>query len=186
MYIELRRHSTKQGTGNSDLSSEGIELAKNIGSDQLRGKGFTHFYVSPVTRTQQTMKLFAQGATDFGEIRESLFLGEQSPLSSDKALELWGGVCHEAEDAGEDMMLAALERAPEVTNTLVQESAKAFLKWVKEMPEKAKVLVVNHSPAIEILILGLTGTVIKQLEPCEGVKLSIDQGEVSFEEIRLN
>lgn len=186
MYVELRRHSTKQGVGNADLSEEGMALATTLGQEQLKNQGFTHFFVSPVKRTQQTLELFAQGAGDFGEVTSQLFLRDKNPLSSEEALHLWEGICHTAEAAGEDMITAAIEKAPEVTHELARQAAQAFRQWTSTIPDDAKVLVVNHSPAIEILVLGLTGETIKQLQPCEGVKLSIRGEEISFEEIRLS
>ena len=43
--IALYRHSTKTQPGDADLSPEGIALAKTVGAS-LRGKGFTHLFVS--------------------------------------------------------------------------------------------------------------------------------------------
>lgn len=59
--IEFRRHSIKDGTGNYMIGPNGYAFARRVGERQLRDRGFTHFFVSTLWRTRQTLAAFAEG-----------------------------------------------------------------------------------------------------------------------------
>lgn len=65
MEIEFRRHSIKDGPVPAMIGPMGCALAREVGRRQLRGWGFTAFYVSTYWRTHQTLAAFAEGAGVF-------------------------------------------------------------------------------------------------------------------------
>jgi broad specificity phosphatase PhoE len=178
--IYLMRHSIKTGTGNSGLSIEGIKLAKEIGSSKLRDKHFTHLFVSPLSRTTDTLNSLSDGAGDFPKQRYEIF-PLQTVSSSDDGMKLWEGVCHEAEINGGDMMEAALREDSKRAEKIANKGAKAFNEWIKSLPENSTALVVNHSPFLELIAYGLFGDAIPQLQPCEGFRVLSKDGALTFE-----
>lgn len=173
--IALYRHSTKTQPGDADLSPEGIALAKTVGAS-LRGKGFTHLFVSSLSRTRETIDLFAQGAGDFPEVPYALFPPHTDVSSTKEGLSLWGGACNRAEHQGNDMMRAALQEEPILSQKMAEEGAESFRKFVGFLPEEANALVVDHSPFLELLAYGLFDVVMKQLDFCEGFVIEEHEG----------
>lgn len=177
--VELRRHSIKLGTGNSNLSPDGIELAKKIGQTKLQGKGFTHLFISPLQRTTNTMNLFAEGAEDFPSIDYMIFPPHMEVSETDLAMKLWTEVCHTAEKAGEDMMEAAIH--DQAGPIVAKEASESFRRWLDELPEDSRSLVVGHSPFIELIVFGLFGKKLTQLQPGEGVVILKDKDKLILE-----
>lgn len=62
--IECRRHSIKDGTGGYMVGPKGYAFARRVGEAHLRGRDFSHYYVSTLWRTHQTLAAFAEGAGD--------------------------------------------------------------------------------------------------------------------------
>ena len=179
--VSLFRHSTKNGIGDSELSPEGIELAKKIGQ-KLRGQEFTRLYISPLSRSGATMKAMAEGAGDFPEQEPKLFPPHGVSATPD-GMALWQGVCHEAEKVGEDMMQAALNQDAEVANKVAHDGAEAFQTWIATLPENANVLVVHHSPFLELIAYGLFGEVMPRLQPCEGFQVVEENGVLKMKKV---
>ena len=48
--------------------------------------------------------------------------------------------------------------------------------WFETLPDDANVLVVHHSPFLELIAYGLFGEVLPQLQPCEGFKIIDEDG----------
>ncbi|NQV12585.1 histidine phosphatase family protein [Candidatus Uhrbacteria bacterium] len=179
--ILLFRHSIKEGTGNRALSSEGIDLARKIGEDRLRGMKFTDFYVSTLERTGATMDAFELGAGDFPKIDHKVFPPHIEVSESPDAMTLWSGACQTAEEAGVDMMQAVLELEPDLSNKISSLAAKSFTRWVADLPEDSNVLVVGHSPFLELMAFGLFAEQLPQLQPCDSYSIIEDD-----KELRLN
>lgn len=180
MRIELRRHSLKNATGNA-LSPEGIELAKRIGREQLRGVGYTHVAASSYFRTVQTICAFAEGAGDFG-CSEIMIL---DALGTNRVWD-WQGYF-----AMYDVVINPDEPL------VIQESERMAVNLVeaaKELPTDARLLCVGHTPLIECLTLGLVHEVVRPFRECEGVDIALEIANepglrqatnISWEEIRL-
>ncbi|PJC24376.1 hypothetical protein CO057_03135 [Candidatus Uhrbacteria bacterium CG_4_9_14_0_2_um_filter_41_50] len=177
--IYLFRHSTKSSVGDAPLSQEGIHLAKIIGHDKLSGKDFTHLFISPLSRSADTLKSMTEGAGDFLDIKPTIFPPHAVSADSD-GMTLWEGVCHEAELAGEDMMQAALQKDSVRAESIAKESAQAFTNWVASMPDDSRVLVVHHSPFLELMVYGLFNKVLPQLQPCEGCVIIENHGKLQL------
>ncbi len=179
--VELYRHSIKLGHGDCDLSPEGIEKAMAMGRELLRGKGYTHLYVSPLIRTTETINAFALGAGDFPDVTLQEFPPHVTVSTSQEAMRLWTGVCHRAEAHGTDMLQAVLEQEAEVGQVVAAEAAKAFVLWLKDLPEEAHALVVGHSPFLELMIYGLFNKQLTQFQPCDGACITFNDGVLSLE-----
>jgi broad specificity phosphatase PhoE len=183
--VELRRHSTKLGSGDTDLSHVGVWLAEKVVEHELRNKGFTLLFESPLKRTKETLAAFSKSAGDFPKIAPELFPPHMEVSETEEGMYLWSGVCHHAERENADMMQAALEGEPERTNALARKAATAFKRWLSALPENTNVLVVGHSPFIEIVAFGLFEKVIPQLQPCEGIRIVEQDQGYQLAELRL-
>jgi hypothetical protein len=96
-------------------------------------------------------------------------------------VELWTGVCNDADQAGEDKLSAALEKEPELTKLIARRGADSFRKWIDTLPEGTNALVVGHSPFLELIAYGLFEVIMPQLEPCEGFRIVEKENKLSFE-----
>lgn len=172
--IELRRHSIKIGPGDTDLSEQGERLARKVGNESLRGKGFTHLFVSTLARTTATLIAFREGAGDFPDIEPVIFVPHVDVGETDECMKLWQGSCHGAEQRGEDMLVCTLRDEGDLSRKIAGLAAESFKAWAKELPDECHALVVGHSPFLELIILSLFGRQIKQFQPCEGCIIRMD------------
>lgn len=179
--IQFCRHSIKQGPGDTDLSDAGIRLAQRIGSSFLRGKNFSQVFTSSLKRTRDTAVEFMRGAGDFPQLSLQVFPPGADAGGTEEAMNLWGGVCNEAEHAGQDMLQAALQKEGKVAHEIAEMSAASFKKWIASLPDGANVLVVGHSPFLELMVYGLFGIVLPQLLYCEGFIITEDCGVLRLE-----
>ncbi len=180
--FEFRRHSIKDGTGNYMIGPAGYAFARKVGEHQLRGKDFTHFYVSGLFRTQQTLAAFAEGAGDF-DTKQS---PETDPVflvskANEDNIVLWHGVCAAAEATGEDMMFASLRYEKDRVDALADTVAQTFHAWAETMPDDANVLVVGHSPLMEFIPYGLNRTVLSGLRECSGFRIVLGGKEIQID-----
>mgnify|MGYP001610436709 CR=1 FL=1 len=182
--IFLYRHAKKVGHGDVHLSNEGIESACRVGETQLRGKNFSLFFVSSRNRTKETLSAFRKGAGDFLFVEPKIFPLHTDVFSSEDAMKLWEGVCNEAEQKNEDMLLAALQKDHERTERISFQAGEAFKKWIHTLPNDTNVLVVYHSPALELIVYNLFGITLTQLKPSEGFKINERDDELIFESIK--
>lgn len=171
MEIEFRRHSIKDGPVPAMIGPSGYALAREVGRRQLRGRGFTAFYASTYWRTHQTLAAFAEGAGDFVLPRMPEILPLYVAWPEVKAL--WGA-CAEAERRGEDLVAAAFANDPLLVRRAAEEFSGLFEAWVAGLGADARVLVVGHSPHVEITAYGLTGVVMPGLKECQGVRVRTD------------
>lgn len=167
--IEFRRHSVKDGPNKQMIGQFGYRLARLYGERELRGSKFTHFFVSSLWRTHQTLVAFAEGAGDFNLVHSPPF----SPIYvvSPEVKSMWQA-CRQAEKQSKDMVAAAFAFDQAQAEKVAAETAEMFRAWVKEFPDGANVLVVGHSPSLELMAYGLTGMKIAGLGECEGFRLS--------------
>lgn len=180
--IECRRHSVKDGTGGYMLGPKGYAFARRVGEHQLRGRDFSHFYVSTLWRTHQTLAAFAEGAGDFDLKRAPEFDPFfQIAESEEDAIALWHGVCHAAEMAGEDMMAASMRYEKNRVDRIARLVTDAFRAWVAALPEDANVLMVGHSPLLEFVPYGLFGVVLPALRECNGFRIVEEGGELRLD-----
>ncbi len=169
--FEFRRHSIKDGPTSATIGPKGYALARAVGAAQLRGKGFTDFFVSSFFRTHQTFAAFAEGAGDF-----MLKLAPAYPpiyVEREDAWALWR-FCRGAEIRGEDMMAAALAHDRTLALGLGYEFVSRFVCWARDFADGANVLVVGHSPHLEMLAYALTGTLVPGLRECQGLRIIHD------------
>lgn len=171
--FEFRRHSIKDGPTSAAIGPKGYAFARAVGAAQLRGRGFNAYFASGFWRTQQTLAAYAEGAGDF----RIKFTPQSPPIYVERSdvWELWR-ICREAEIRGEDMMAAALAHDGGLVRHLSSEIAAMFRAWSAAFDGGAHVLIVGHSPHMEILALGLSGSVLPGLKECEGVRVALDGG----------
>lgn len=179
--IELRRHSTKSGPGDTDLSSVGIELARKKGAEKLVNKKFTLLYQSPLKRTQDTLKIMKEAAGDFPDVDPENFLPHMEVSQTEEAMHLWRGACHRAEKIHQDMMSCVLQEEAETAGSIARAGAASFQKWLAALPENTHALVIGHSPFLELIAFGLFGRSLPQLQPCEGFRIIQKRGELYLE-----
>lgn len=176
--VELRRHSTKAGYGNASLSLEGVERAERIGLEEMRGKGYTHFFISTLPRTGETLDALRRGAGDFADTSPEIFPVGLEVSTGRDGMRLWDGVCAKAEIEGRDKMVAAMTEDTEVAEKVAKAAAASFTAWIATLPEGAHVLVIHHSPFLEMIAYGLFGTTMPELEPCDGFFIIAENGEL--------
>lgn len=169
--FEFRRHSIKDGPTSAAIGPNGYTFARAVGAAQLRGRAFSAFFASGFWRTQQTLAAYAEGAGDF----RIKFTPQSPPIYVERSdvWELWR-ICREAEIRGEDMMAAALAYDGGFVRLLAFEVAALFASWASSFDAGARVLVVGHSPHMEILAFGLSGAVLPGLKECEGVRVTLE------------
>ena len=172
--IEIRRHALKDSGPRKDmLSPEGIEQARKVGAEQMKGKGYTQIVVSELFRTSQTAAAMAEGAGDFTAasltVSPALFTTRMAELVA--YVKEHGAVVK----ANHPLIMAEAMRM-----------GTQFQTFVALLPDDAHELAVGHSPLLETLVFGLTGKVISPLKECEGVILTFDGKDFTIvEEIRL-
>lgn len=171
MEIEFRRHSIKDGPIPAMIGPAGCALAREVGRRQLRGRRFDAFYVSTYWRTHQTLAAFAEGAGDFVLKLMPQILPLYVAWPEVKAL--WGA-CAEAERRGEDLVAAAFANDPLLVRRAAEEFSGMFEAWIDTFDDGARVLVIGHSPHMEILAHGLTGVVMPGLKECQGFRVRCD------------
>lgn len=163
MRIELRRHSLKgEGEQKDMLSPEGIELARHVGAEQMRGKGYTHLVVTRWFRTAHTAAAMAEGAGDF----TCAGLTVSSALDSRRGKD-WG------EYFKQHGMNIIRENALVISES--ERMATEFRALCSSLPGHANLLGIGHTPFVECLVLGLTGNVFDPFRECEGVILDFDE-----------
>lgn len=166
--IEVRRHALK-GTGSQKdmLSPEGYEQARQVGSDNMRDKGFTHVVVSPYFRTAQTAAAFAEGAGDFTAAKLTI----SNALFTDR-MDEWMAYHKEHGAVVKPESALIEEEAGRMANDLKN--------LVDSLPEGSHLLCVGHTPFVETLIYGLTSRVINPLSECEGVEIEAEIDSKTF------
>ncbi len=169
--FEFRRHSIKDGPARGMIGPKGFALARAVGERQLRGRNFTHFFGSALWRTHQTLAAFDEGAGDF----RCKATPDHAPLYPlwRELLALWR-VCSDAAKRGEDMLQTALKHDPALAERASVETVSAFRAWAPTLPDGARVLVVGHSPSMELIPLGLHGLTIPGLKECQGFRITVD------------
>jgi phosphohistidine phosphatase SixA len=172
--VEFRRHACKDGANRHLIGPIGHREARLIGERQLRGLQFTDFYVSRLFRTTQTLVSFAEGAKDM--VLPGHFNPPVAPWNAaaenDRALAFWRHVGHQAEVAGEDLVTGCLYREPQLCAEIGRHAAVIFRKWLHELPDEARVLVVGHSPFMEFMIMDMFGgAIIPGLRFCDGLRI---------------
>lgn len=172
--FEFRRHSIKDGATPHLVGPKGHRLARAVGERQLRGRGFTGFFASGLFRTHQTMVGFGEGAGDFVLLKRL----QSAPINLDdeRSMAFYRGIS-KAEGRGEDLFQAAFAFDREWTEHMAREMARIFReKWLPEFKDGDKVLVVNHSPSMEIFLFGMVpGLIIPGMKECEGFRLFVER-----------
>lgn len=171
--FEFRRHSIKDGPTSAAIGPKGYAFARAVGAEQLRGRAFNAFFASGFWRTQQTLAAYAEGAGDF----RIKFTPQSPPIYVERSdvWDMWR-ICREAEIRGEDMMAAALAHDGGLVRQLSTEVAALFRSWSATFDSGTHALIVGHSPHMEILALGLSGSVVPGLKECEGIGIALDGG----------
>ena len=157
IVFEFRRHSIKDGSARGVIGPRGYALAREVGEQQLRWQPFTHFFGSTLWRTHQTLAAFYEGAGNMC----SKFTPEHAQFYLDwpELMGLWKE-CAEGAKRGEDMMRVALNHDFELTHRAAIEVANKFREWTQSFPDGARILVVGHSPYMELIPYGLEGLII--------------------------
>jgi phosphohistidine phosphatase SixA len=133
-----------------------------------------------LNRTRQTLEIFKRCAGDFSEVEPQIFR-PNAAAETERGMTLWSGVCNTAEHRGEDMLEAALTKAPEISNEIAKDGASAFKQWLTGLPDSSQVLVVGHSPFLELIVFGLLNIKIPALQPCDGFRLIEVNGELKYQ-----
>lgn len=169
--FEFRRHSVKDGPDAKMIGPMGYRLAREVGRRQLRGRGFSHFFASPIYRTHQTLAAFAEGAGDFRLIQTPSNAPIYAPHPDTGRIY---ATCWAAEQRGEDLVAAALAAHYDLVATLAETAADIFETWCRVLPRGARVLVIGHSPEMEFLPLGLKSVRLASLRFCQGFRIGWD------------
>lgn len=175
--FEFRRHADKDGDeARQMIGPVGFKFACLVGEHDLRGQAFTDFFCSNRFRTPQTLTGFALGAGDF----RLKYNPEHAPIYPRVAgAEAMFRACSEAEGRGEPIYRAARLFDESLVREMGRTAAGMFRAWAAELPPDARVLVVGHSPSMEILLFGLCNMVIPSLKECQGFVLKVDgSGEI--------
>lgn len=160
------------------LTSDGEARAERVGAEWLRDRNVRHLVTTPYFRTTQTAVAMARGAGDWRVEAHDL----ERNWVPDTAMEQWDRV---EGAAGEWNM----EKMRDADPTFVtQESVRcgAILRgYALACPDEGSLVIVAHTPSIEMAVLGATGILIKALEPCEGVELEVREGAFGRLSFRL-
>lgn len=178
-FLTIRRHSVK-GTGvlKDMLAQEGIDKARRVGAEQMRGRGFTGVFVSPMIRTAQTAMAFIEGAGDV-TIGECGF--RVMPLLGNATMAEWI-----ARSGGRGNLVEIEANDPEFIQGVEVALRGTYRQIINLTPEGGHALVVTHTPCLELAVRALTGQTIGSMKECEGVLLRIDGDAVTIvEELRL-
>jgi broad specificity phosphatase PhoE len=155
--IEFRRHA-KRARDEDALSPEGRAQAEDIG--RTLSTTYVHIFVSPARRAAETVAWFLRGS------------GQALPPHA-----VVEGLASPVEDrwraAGKAATGPDLGSIRAVDQDLVAEESARLAAVARELfdriPDGATALAVGHSPLIEALVYGLTGSVIEPLGECDGV-----------------
>lgn len=169
--FEFRRHSIKDGPARGMIGPKGFALAREVGRRQLRGQGFTHFFASALWRTHQTLAAFDEGAGDFQfkitPVQAPIYLGWP------EVIQLWR-ICSDGAKRGEDMLQTALTRDPALASRAAVKISQMFCEWTRSFPDGSRILVVGHSPSMELIPFGLCGDIMPGLKECQGFRIAVD------------
>jgi phosphohistidine phosphatase SixA len=168
--FEFRRHSIKDGPAKGMIGPKGFALARDVGRLQLRNRGFTHFFASSLWRTHQTLAAFDEGAGDLRFKATPEHAGFY--LDWPELMVLWR-VCADGANRGEDMLQTALFHDPALANRTVVAVAEKFREWAKSFPDNSRILVVGHSPYMELIPVGLLNVIIPGLKECQGFRITV-------------
>ncbi len=168
--FEFRRHSIRDGAANGEMiGPRGYRLGRMVGERQLRGKKFSHFFVSRLYRTHQTLAAFAEGAGDFS-LAFAPMLAPPCIVSPDRN-ELWLA-CLEAQAKGQGKVESVSYNRAEIDEKIGSLMANLFKVWSDSFADGSRVLVIGHYPAIELLLSGVvTDQKIPSLGSCEGFRI---------------
>jgi phosphohistidine phosphatase SixA len=172
--FEFRRHSIKDGPTKDMVGPRGHALARAVGERQLRGRGFTHFFCSDRWRTHQTLAAFCEGAGDMVVKRLPPHAPIYFGVDRDDVRKLFRA-CEEGERLRKEPILAtALKLGPDICNELGLASHDAFLSWNELLPPDAHVLVVGHSPSMELLAMTGGNKDVPSLKECQGFRVFVE------------
>jgi broad specificity phosphatase PhoE len=179
--IEIRRHGKTDKKKN--LTCEGYVHARAIGERDMQGEDFDCVFVSHLSRTADTARAFAEGAGDFIVEEFIQIKGLHTPRSED-----WGDLfcLAESKEGGEKDIAHLRDLRPAFVHNEAERLQDVFHEIVRQIPDGGRALIVGHSPIIECLVYAVTGELIKPLQECEGLILTIYiKGNITMEEIRL-
>lgn len=170
--FEFRRHSIKDGPRGQALGPRGYALARAVGERQLRGRGFTHFFCSDRWRTLQTLAAFDEGAGDMAVVRAppSAPIYPEHDRADVRAL---FRACRDAELRGERILDTALMTQPDLCHELGIAMKTAFLDWNAVLPADAAILVVGHSPSLELMAAAFA-LPVASLRECQGYRIAVE------------
>lgn len=178
IIFEFRRHSIKDGPKTGMIGPKGWALAREVGKRHLRGRAYTHFFASPLWRTHQSLAAFDEGAGDF-KLRQTPAIAPY--LVDTRELhglgELWMA-CHKGAKQGIDMMETAFETNAVLCERLATLSSRRFREAIPKFKDGSHVLIVGHSPNMELMVKGLTDMRIHGLAECEGFVLDWQDGHI--------
>jgi len=163
--IEVRRHSHRN-PGESSLSSQGVELARQVG----RGLGpFARVVSSPASRARETAT--AMGFEVDAVVEE--LLPDMSSLWTNDDYAAAATVADYADALAARPGLRALGAA----------QARLWLGLLQDLPDDSALLAISHGGVIEFGTLGvLPNGPQRAWGPCfglcEGVSVSVDGGKV--------
>jgi phosphohistidine phosphatase SixA len=179
--FEFRRHSIKDGPAKGMIGPQGWKLAREVGQRQLRGRAFSHFFASPLWRTHQTLAAFDEGAGDF-HLRHTPTHAPYyvEPDEMPGLMDVWIA-CSRGAKTGLDMVDTAFHTNATLMVHVMAISSMRFHDWLSGFDDGARVLVVGHSPNMELLAYGLTGKPLPGLSECQGFRLDCRDGKYDLQ-----
>jgi hypothetical protein len=171
--FEFRRHSIKDGACRGTIGPRGFALAREVGRQQLRGRAFTGFFASALWRTHQTLVAFDEGAGDFNLKKTP----PHAPIYLDwpEMEDLWRRY-HRDTKSDDDLLVAALTYDASLTAKASTAVAEKFTQWARSQAADVNILVVGHSPYMELIPYGLWGLQIPSLKECQGFRIFSTDG----------
>lgn len=166
--FEFRRHSIKDGDKKGTVGARGKLFARAVGDQLMRNKRFDRYCVSGFERTAQTLEAFAEGAgwTDVKEKADLAPLYMHSP----ELQKMWDA-CREAQEQGRDIVAAAFDHDAGLAKRTSVVILELFMEWVLSLPREGHVLVIGHSPHLELLAYGISRGRLVGLKECEGFRI---------------
>lgn len=172
--IEFRRHAERE-KGVDALSARGRAHAEDVGRTLPADYAFV--FVSPAKRAAETAAWLLRGSA------QALPPHAVTPGLASEQEERWRAA---AKAAGSSRVDSVAAEDPDLVRDEAARLAEAAREMLARIPDGRRGLAVGHSPLIEAMVYGLTGTVLEPLAECEGVLVTRDEGgSYSVEELRL-
>jgi phosphohistidine phosphatase SixA len=169
ILLRMHRHSIKgQEPFRDVLSSDGFDLAREIGERELRHLQFTHAVMSDAFRTCQTLAAMSEGAKDWAIPEFRAEAGLAGP-DLDRLSRL-------IDRLGSKQLEHLMRVEPRFIRHYCHSLKHTLHRILRSMNLKsfAHIILIGHAPMIEMIVYELTREMLVSLRECEGAVLSLE------------